>query len=106
MPSLLGKYINRGVNIEAVAIVLQGNARVDLAVSAAAAQTAALSGGIYDVWCGIDAYIKVDPVANDVTTANGYLLRANNTVPMVVGDGDKIGAIAGAAGTLSVHRVN
>lgn len=106
MSNFLAKYISRNVNPEAVAVVLQGNSRVDLAVSAAAAQTAALPGGVYDVWCGIDAFIKVGPVANDVTTANGYLLRANNTIPVVVGDNDKIGAIAGAAGTLSLHKVN
>ena len=104
--AFLGKYLSRAINPEAVAIVLQGNARIDLAVSTAAAQTAVLPSGVYDVWCGIDVYIKVDSTANDVTTANGYLLRANNTVPIVLGDGDRIGAIAGAAGTLSAHKVS
>jgi len=102
----LFKYLNRAINPEAVAIVLQNNARVDLAVSTSAAQTAALPPGVYDVWCGIDAYIKVNTTADDVTTANGYLLRANNTIPVVLGDGDKIGAIAGASGTLSAHKVS
>ena len=106
MTASLGKFIDSGVNLASSAIVLQGGSRIDLAVSAAAAQTAALSGGIYDVWCDVAAFIKVNPVANNVTVANGYLLRANNTIPVVVGDGDRIGAIAGGAGTLSAHKVN
>ena len=89
----------------ALAVILQGNAAVTLAVSAVAAQTAALTFGIYDVWCTVDVYIKVNPIANDVTVANGYLIRTGTTVPVVIGDADKLGAIAGGAGTLSFHRI-
>lgn len=87
-------------------IDLEGRARItDLSVSAVAAQTAALPEGIYDVWCTVDVYLKIDPTANDVTTATGYLLRANTTIPILVRLNSKIGAIAGGAGTLSAHMV-
>lgn len=94
--------------LQAVAQVvsLKDNARVDVAVSAAAAQSAALTNGVYDVWCTVDVYLKVNTTANDVTTANGYLLRANTTVAFYVPEGNRIGAIAGGAGTLSYHRTS
>lgn len=95
-------------DLQAVAqvVALKNNARVDVAVSGVAAQSAALSNGVYDVWCTVDAYLKVATTANDVTTANGYLLRANTTVAFFVSEGDRIGAIAGGAGTLSYHRIS
>lgn len=87
-------------------IDLRGNAGVQLAVSAAAAQTpAVLPEGLYDVWCDVNVYVKIAPTANDVTVLTGYLLRANNTVTMLVHPTDRIGAIAGGAGTLNYHRV-
>lgn len=83
--------------------------RVDLSVSATAAQTETLPNGIYDIWCDVDVWLKIAPTANDVTSAAGvnagYLLKANNAVPFDVRAGDKIGAVAGGAGTLSYHRV-
>ena len=103
--SLLGKAGLGPIDTKSLAVILQGNSAVTLAVSAAAAQTAALNQGVYDVWCTVDAYVKVATIANDVTAANGYLIRVGYTVPLVVGDTDKIGAIAGSAGTLSYHRV-
>lgn len=84
---------------------LEGRVAATLAVSAVAAQTAVLDEGVYDIWCTVDAYVKVATTANDVTTANGYLIRANNTVPVLVRTGSRIGAIAGGAGTLSYHMV-
>lgn len=87
-------------------INIRGNAAATLSVSGTAAQTAALTGGLYDVWCTVDVYVKTAGTANDVTTANGYLIRVGETLPaMVVQNGDKIGAIAGSAGTLSYHKV-
>lgn len=86
-------------------IFIEGRRQVTLAVSAAAAQTAVLEEGTYDVWCDVDVWIKVDEVANDVTTANGYKISAGNTIPVRVPFGRKIGAIAGGAGTLSYHQV-
>lgn len=84
---------------------LEGNAAETVAVSAAAAQGRVLPEGIYDVWCTVDVYVKVAPTANDVTVANGYLIRANNTVSVLVRTGSRIGAVAGGAGTLSYHQV-
>jgi hypothetical protein len=80
--------------------------RTDLAISAVAAQTAALVEGRYDVWSDVDCFIKIHTTANDVTTGNGYLLRANNTVTIAVREDHRVGAITtSASGTLSLHRV-
>lgn len=88
------------------AIDLEGYAQASLSISSVAAQTAALAEGIYDLWVDTDCFIKVAATANDVTTASGYLLRANNTVPLLVRDASKIGAItSAAAGTLRYHKV-
>lgn len=87
-------------------ISISGFSQASLSISGIAAQSAALTGGVYDVWSTVDCYIKINATANDVTTSTGYLLRANNTVPMQVPDQEKIGAItSGAAGTLTYHRV-
>jgi hypothetical protein len=93
------------LNQNTAATDLEGYAAVTLAVSAAAAQTAALAEGVYDVWCTVDVFLKVAPTANDVTVANGYLLRLNSTVRFSVRPNSKIGAIAAGAGTLSFHKV-
>lgn len=92
---------------------IKGHTQGNLAISSVAAQTAALASGlsvvqsvIYDVWSDVDCYIKVAATANDVTTATGYLLRANNTMPIVIRPDDKIGAItSSASGTLYFHRI-
>lgn len=84
---------------------LEERAAVTLAVSAVADHTAVLPEGVYDVWCTVDVYVKVAPTANNVTVANGYLIRAGNSVPVLVRNGSRIGAIAGGAGTLSYHQV-
>lgn len=84
---------------------LEERAAATLAVSAAAAQTATLDEGIYDIWCTVDVYIRIAPVATGVTVANGYLIRAGNSVPVLVRAGSRIGAIAAGAGTLSYHMV-
>lgn len=92
---------------DAFGINIKGNSQAQLSVSGVAAQTGALaSAGMYDVWCDVDVYLKVGSVANDVTTSTGYLLRANTTIPIKVDDDDKIGAIAGGAGTLRYHKVS
>lgn len=85
--------------------VIAGRSAVTLAVSTSAAETAALEGGTYAVWCGVDAFLRVAPVATGVTAANGYKLFANTLLWIEVPAGCKIGAIAGGAGTLSYHRV-
>ena len=101
------KYGNRASNPEALAIVLTDNAQgTPLSVSGTAAQTAALNGGLYDIWCDVDVYLKVATTANDVTTSTGYLLRANNTIALLLpNDLEKIGAIGGV-GTLRYHKVS
>lgn len=86
----------------------EGNAQARLALTVAAAQTSALNEGVYDVWCTVDCYIKVDPVdaTASLTTLTGYLIKAGNVVPVVIRQGSMLGGIVGAGtGTLSYHRV-
>lgn len=88
-------------------ISLSGNSQGSVSTSTTAAQSSALTGGVYDVWSSVDTYIKVNATANDVTTSTGYLLRANNTVPVIVPDQEKLGGIlSSGTGTLYYHRVN
>jgi hypothetical protein len=92
---------------DAMGVVLKGNSQGQLSVSGTAAQTSAFTvPGMYDVWCDVDVYLKIDTTANDVTTSSGYLLRANNTVPFKIDDGDKLGAITASSGTLRFHKVS
>ena len=95
-----------GITLSTDAISLSGNAQASIALSITAAQSAALPSGVYDVWATNDCYIKVNATANDVTVATGYLLRAGNTISIVVPTQEKIGAIvASGTGTLYYHRV-
>lgn len=92
---------------DSLGIAIKNNSQSQLSVSGVAAQTPVLTeAGMYDVWSDVDVYLKVGPTANDVTTSTGYLLRANTTIPIKADDGDKIGAIAGGAGTLCFHKVS
>lgn len=86
---------------------LEDNASVDRTFTAAAAQTAALAEGLYDVIADQKCYLKVGPVANDVAAATGYPLLANTMITLIVRKGSKIGAIRDAAdGTLRYHKVD
>ena len=87
-------------------IDIEGFAQGTVSSATNAAQSAALNEGVYDIWCDQNSFIKVATTANDVTTATGYLLRANNTISLVVRENSKIGAIMSTvAGTLSYHKV-
>lgn len=92
-------------------IRIYGHSRVDLAISTTAAHTAVFAQGVYDLKSDVDAWVKVDPTADNVTVAAGanagYPLLANNGVPFDVRDGDKIGAVTTGTttGTLTIHRV-
>lgn len=87
------------------AVSISGYQQQTLALSSSGAQTAALSGGVYDVWATADCYLKVGAAAGDVTSATGYLLRAATTLPVVVPEGQRIGAVVpSGTATLSLHR--
>jgi len=95
------------------AVYLQGYSQVNFAISGAGAQSAALTvdglsgAALYAVWTDVTCYLKVGTTANNVTTATGYILLANNVETIIVPTGSKIGAItSGAAGTLAYHRVS
>jgi len=86
---------------------LEGNAQITpVSLSTTGADSAALSEGIYDVWCDVNCYIKVGDTPNDVTTSTGYLLVAGNVVPLIIRQGKKLGGVVSTGtGTLSAHRV-
>lgn len=85
---------------------LAGESQDNFSTSTTAAQSAALAGGVYDVWAAEDTYIKVAATANDVTVATGYLIPANQIIPVYVPKDHKIGGIlATGTGTLRFHRV-
>ena len=87
-------------------LALYGRSAATLSVSAVAAQTAPLEAGVYDVWSTVETFISVGPAASTgVTAANGYIIRANTIARVFVRTGDRIGAIAGGAGTLTYHQI-
>lgn len=89
------------------AVTLQGLRRIpDIATSTTAAETAALQGGVYDVSCTVDCFIRVGVNTPALTQANGYPIYANNVVPVLVWDGDTIGVISATAGTFRAHKVS
>lgn len=70
--------------------------------SVGAASQVYLGAGVYDVWSAADTYIKVNKISSlDVSSSNGYLLRAGNTVPLIL----KEPAYLGSTGTLYYHKV-
>lgn len=86
--------------------ILTGNTQQQLSISAVAAATPVLLGGRYDIWSTVDVYVKTGAVVSGVTSNNGYLIRAGETLAGVeIEDGCKIGAISSVAGTLSYHKV-
>jgi hypothetical protein len=96
------------INFLCIGAKLKGNSQGALSVSAAAAETSAFTlRGLYDMWCDVDVYLKVGSgTVTDVTSGNGYLLRANTTVPFIIDENDKIGAITSGDGTLRYHKVS
>ena len=95
---------------DAFATTLKGSVQGALSVGGTGAQTSPFADGddgIYDLWADVDVWVKVSQgTASDVTSGTGYLIRANTTVPVKFDDGDRLGAIAGGAGTLRYHKVS
>ena len=89
------------------AIDIKGSIKVALALSTSAAESAALTAGVYDVYSDVDSSIRVAVDNSGVTVANGYTLFANNVISVVVNnDNDKIGGIlASGTGNLYYHKV-
>jgi hypothetical protein len=82
------------------AVTIEGRSQFTVS---AAGQSNPLDAGVYDVWATADAYIKVAPTANNVTSATGYLVPGGNGIVTVriAKDGLRIGSTA----AISVHRV-
>lgn len=108
MPNAERIYTYPQINLLCIGAKLTGNSQGALSVSTSPAETSAFtSGGLYDMWCDVDVYLKVGSgTVNDVTSVNGYLLRADTTIPFIIDENDKVGAIAGAPGTLRYHKVS
>lgn len=88
-------------------IDIRGRSQGLLPFTNAANQTAALTEGFFDLWSDQDCYIAVSASnALGVTSSNGYLLRATNTIPVKIREGDLLGAIRSATnGTVSYHQI-
>lgn len=98
---------SQGARAAGVVIDIEGNSATSLATSTTVAKTAALAEGIYAVRPSVDTYFRVGPDPSALTTANGYLVPANTTQPILVRDQSKIGAIlASATGTVVIHKIS
>ena len=96
--------------------IVERVSETNLTISGTVAQTAQpLPEGRYDVIATDDCYIGVGEDLSSaatgrgaaLTTSNGYLVKANNGIPVWVpaaSPGYKIGVI-GTTGTLRIHRV-
>lgn len=80
-----------------------------LSISGAAVQTAALEGGVYEIYATCNSRVKIDPTtASNVTALTGAVMFGGNTAFYQVPDNGKIGVIAESAlltGTLEYHWV-
>jgi hypothetical protein len=80
------------------AINIQGRVQGTFAAGSQSAKK--LTPGVYAVWASAAMHIKVDSVlASDVTSATGYLLRADTTVNVRIASD----SFLGAAGTGNVY---
>lgn len=77
-------------------VYLQGRPQTKVTTnSSTGTATAAMPEGYYDMWSDGDIYIKIGPdVVTDVTIDTGYLIRAGNTVEVVIPNNSLVGAIA------------
>lgn len=84
---------------------IEGRSQVTIASAAA---SALLTPGVYDIWADADqaVHVKLADTSTEALTAsssNGYLIRANNTIPVRVQSEAYIG-FAGT-GALHIHQV-
>lgn len=95
--------------ITSEAVDIRGRTQASITFNASAQVSSVLTEGIYDLWSTADCYLAVsnsNATANAVTSSNGYLLRAGNTVPFRIRPGDIIGAIqSSVSGTLAFVQV-
>jgi hypothetical protein len=84
------------------AIEISGRRAVTFSLSTSIANSGVLEKGEYDIVSDVDCSVAIErgTPSPALTTANGYPLFANQTIPFRVGEGQAIYAIAGGAGTL------
>ena len=101
------RFKNRHTNDVSDLIDIAGRAQASFAYTNAAADADDLAEGIYDVWATTDCYIKVHPTdASDVAANTGYILFANQVIPVLIGYQHHLGAIRSATnGTLYYHQI-
>lgn len=99
-------------------IVIDGRSQKTFVLSTTGAMSAPVEQGVYDIWSDVDCWIKVaDSLdrstgnkavtpnrAQDVTTATGYKLYANNVISVEIDENRQLGAVAGGAGNIFFHR--
>lgn len=106
MPRGLGQQ-NQHIHEVSDIIDIAGRAQASLAFTDTGADADDLAEGQYDIWATQDCYIKVHATdASDVLTNTGYLVRANQTFPIMIRQGHHLGAIRSATnGTLYYHQI-
>ena len=86
---------------------INDNVQINLVTAATSTNHGVLDAngdGSYDFWSTQDTYIRATRAGTAVTTANGYLIRANNTISVFVKKGYSLTSIAAGAGTLNYHK--
>jgi hypothetical protein len=84
-----------------IAIDIMGRAQGSIADGG----QALLGAGVYDVWSDVDVYIKLvrqGGTASDVTSSTGYIIKADNVVPVNIPEPCALGV---DGGTLKYHQV-
>lgn len=102
------RFNNKHTSFLSDVIDLYGNTAVVTAFSSTATLTTSFAEGTYDMWASQDCYIE--QLASDgtagVTSSTGYLLIANNVIPISISKNEKIGVVrSSASGNLTLHKV-
>lgn len=93
------------LTMDAVDIADASAIKVSVGASAAVI-VSSLESTFYDAWATQDMYVKVAGDPSTVTSANGYLVRANNTITLAMRSGMNLGVLCtSAGGLLTLHRV-
>ena len=102
----MGQLYDQGERIDD-ALRIKGSTQQTVTLGTTAAQSAVQTEGIYAVDSDVACFIKVHPTADDVTTATGFPLYANNQLKFWFDAGDKLGGVvASGSGTLRFHKVS
>lgn len=107
MPTGVPFLYKHGQSFKSEVIDIQGEVQVSTAFSTTATATVGFEEGVFDIWADQDCYIEViaSGASAAVTSSTGYLLRANNTVPLAIRRNSMMGVVRStASGTLYAFK--